>query len=84
MPNVTSTPHTVRMPGAASGPSQPTSCRVPRQRRDAGVSENASAALDPSAAAISTATVGDATATISATIAGAVTTAISNAIATSA
>ena len=82
MPNVRSTPHTVRMPGAASGPSQPASWGIPRQRRDAGVNENATAALAPSVAAIRTAAVGDARATISATIAGAVTTATSNAIAT--
>jgi len=81
-PNATRAPQMVRIPGATSGPSHPTSCRTPRQRRDAGVSVNAIAALVPSVAATTTATVGDVTATSTATSAGALTIAISNAIAT--
>jgi hypothetical protein len=53
---------------------------VPRQRRDAGVAVKASEAPAPSAAAASTATCGELTATMAATSAGAVTTANSKTI----
>ena len=82
MPKAASTPNTVRIPGAPSGPSQPTSCGTPRQRRDADVIVNATDAPAPSAAAASTATCGEETATIAATSAGAVTTATSKTIET--
>ena len=72
------------MPGAASGPSQPTSCRVPRQRREAGVKVKASAADVPSAAAKIVAAEAEVTAAISPTNAGAATTAISNVMPTTA
>ena len=80
MPKATSTPNTVRIPAAPRGPSHPTSCGVPRQRREAGVVVNATEAPAPSAAAASTATWGELTATIAATSAGAVTTATSKTI----
>src|SRR4051812_1525718 len=84
VPNTASTANTVRMPGAPSGPSQPTSCGVPRHARDAAVVVKPTAHDTPSAAPASTATDGEATATIPATTAGAVTTATSKTIATSA
>ncbi len=84
MPNATSAPNTVRMPGAPSGPSQPTSCGVPRHARDGPVAVNASADPTLSPPATTTATVGDHSAAIPAASAGAVTTATSNTTATSA
>jgi hypothetical protein len=84
VPNTSRTQKTVRMPDAASGPSQPTSCASPRKRREGAVAVKANAEPAPSAAATSTATEGESTATIPATIAGAVTTATSKTIATSA
>jgi len=80
VPKATSTPNTVRIPPAPSGPSHPTSCGVPRQRREPGVVVKATEAPAPSAAATSTATCGELTATIAATSAGAVTTATSKTI----
>jgi hypothetical protein len=58
------------------------SCDTPRQRRDAEVIVNPTDAPAPSAAAASTATCGELTATIAATSAGAVTTATSKTIET--
>ena len=58
VPKAASTPKTVRIPAAPSGPSQPTSWGSPRQRREPGVGVNASAPPAPSAAAASTATCG--------------------------
>src|SRR6478609_11640515 len=84
VPNATSAPNTVRMPGAPSGPSQPTSCGVPRHARDGPVAVNASADPTLSPPATTTATVGDHSAAIPAASAGAVTTATSNTTATSA
>ena len=42
-PNSVSTASVTRIPGASSGPSQPTACGSPRQRREAWVTLNAGA-----------------------------------------
>ena len=79
-----STTNRVRTPLACSGPSGPTACGTPRQRREAAVIEKPSPPIPPMAAAVRTAAAGDATAAISATSTGAVTTETSKTIVTSA
>jgi hypothetical protein len=82
VPNAPSTRNTVRIPGAASGPSQPTSCGSPRHDREAAVTENARAPPVATVAPVTTAAAGEASATIAAASAGAVITDISKTIET--
>ena len=73
-----------RIPGASSGPSQPTSCGAPRQRREARVRLKASAPPTLTAAATITAAAGETSAMIARAIAGALITDTSKTIETSA
>ena len=75
-----STTTTTRIPRDSSGPSQPTSCGSPRQRREAPVRLKPTAATAHAPPPTSTATVGDVSATIAATSAGAPITDTSNTI----
>ena len=83
-PNSVSTASVTRIPGASSGPSQPTECGSPRQRREACVTLNAAAPPALTAAATSTAAAGETSAMIAAARTGALITDTSNTIETSA
>ena len=62
-PNSVSTASVTRIPGASSGPSQPTACGSPCQRREAWVTLKASAPPALRTSATSTAAAGEASVT---------------------
>ena len=84
VPNSVSTASTTRIPGASSGPSQPTLCGSPRQRREACVTLNASAPPALHRRRHEHRAAGDVSATMPATSTGALITDTSNTIETSA